>query len=269
MLKEINVILLFSLLIFLLFNILKKKEMFTGVNNGIDTFDKYFYINLEHRKDRNNQITNEFKKIKLNKNKIIRIDAVRNKLNGHIGCAKSHIKALKLAKKMKLKHVIIFEDDFIFTLSRNEIDAKLNMFLKYYKNNWDVIQLTTVHKKITDLDNKQLNNHFKKVNNATTSSAYIIQSHFYNKLLNDLSNSVEKMEKEMTEWEKKNKGEKKKTTNYALDQHWGKLQNNSKWYIFSPYIGKQGGEAGGSSIMGGIESFFNYIQPARFYSVQI
>ena len=225
---------------------------------GIDTFDKYFYINLEHRKDRNKQILNEFKKINLDKNKIIRIDAIRNKYNGHIGCAKSHVKSLKLAKKMNLKNVIIFEDDFIFTLSKEDIDKKINMFLTHFKNDWDVIQLTTHYKKLDNLNNKEIDKHVKKVIYATTSSAYIIQYHFYDKLIENLSSSINKMVNEMKEWSKNNKGRKKRTTKFSLDAQWIPLQKKSKWYIFSPYLGKQGGDAGNSSILGGIEDFTNF-----------
>ena len=69
----------------------------------------------------------------------------------------------------------------------------------------------------------------------------------------------------MIEFNKKNNGvlKKKKTTSHALDQHWGKLQKNSDWYIFDPYIGKQGGSSGGSSIMGGIEAFINNVNYYR------
>ena len=37
---------------------------------------------------------NEFKKMNFPENKIKRIDAVNEKYNGHIGCCKSHIKAM-------------------------------------------------------------------------------------------------------------------------------------------------------------------------------
>ena len=50
------------------------------------------------------------------------------------------------------------------------------------------------------------------------------------------------------------------------DRHWNKLQKNSEWYIFDPYLGKQGGDAGGSSIMGGIEAFKNNIS---FHKINI
>ena len=79
----------------------KNKENFYNHNiepKGFDSFDKYMYINLQDRKDRKEQITKELGRMNIPENKIIRIDAVKNKYNGHIGCCKSHIKTLKLAK---------------------------------------------------------------------------------------------------------------------------------------------------------------------------
>ena len=73
------------------------------------------------------------------------------------------------------------------------------------------------------------------------------------------------MEKEMKEFNEENNNEKKKkfTTSYALDQHWGKLQEKDKWYTFFPFLGKQ---EGSSSIMSQIENFINNV---RFYNIQV
>ena len=247
------ILILILLIIFIIIFMLKNKENFSNYN-GINSFDKYFYINLENRPDRKNQITNELKKMKIPENKIIRIDAVYNKYNGHIGCCKSHIKTIELAKKMKLNNVVVFEDDFYFTLPKKEIDKKINLFLKKYPD-FDLVQLTAGHINLKDINDSNI----KKVKSATTSSAYIIHKKFYNKLLSDLKSSKDKMEAEMIEFNKKNNNilKKKKETRYALDQHWSKLQKTSKWYIFDPYLGKQGGKAGKSSIMSNLESFTN------------
>jgi len=231
--------------------------------NGIKSFDKYFYINLEHRKDRKKQITNELYKMNIPEDKIVRIDAVRNKYNGHIGCCKSHIKTIEKAKEMELNDVVVFEDDFVFNKPQQEVDAKINHFLKKYPK-YDIIQLTTAFKSLKDIDDT----HVKKVNRASTSSAYIINKRFYNRLLLDLTESKNKMEKEMVNFNRKNNGvfKKKHQTGNALDQHWNKLQKKSNWYIFDPYLGKQGGKAGRSSIMGGIEAFMNNIS---FYQLSV
>ena len=87
--------------------------------------------------------------------------------------------------------------------------------------------------------------YIKKVNKASTSSAYIINRPFAETLQNDLKNSLKLMEKDMDEFVKKNNNviKKKFETPYALDQNWNKTSENSRWYLFKPYIGKQGGEA--------------------------
>ena len=67
----------------------------------------------------------------------------------------------------------------------------------------------------------------------------------------------------MKNFNNKNKGifKKKTTTPHALDQHWYKLQSSSRWYLFKPYLGKQGGGAGSSSIMSRkLEAFNNNIR---------
>ena len=66
------------------------------------------------------------------------------------------------------------------------------------------------------------------------------------------------MEKEMDEWSKTNIGKKKHSTSWALDQCWFDLQQKSRWYIFNPDLGTQGGDAAKSSINGGIESFIGF-----------
>lgn len=259
--KKVIIILLLVIIILILCLLLRNKEQFINLN-GINSFDKYMYINLENRKDRKKQIKNELAKMNIPESKIIRIDAVYNKYNGHIGCCSSHIKAINKAKQMKLPYVVIFEDDFVFTKSKAVVDKKINHFLKMYPN-FNVIQFTTVHKHLRDINDKNV----KKVDSASTSSAYILNSNFYDKLLNDLNESKRKMEEEMVElWKKNKKNEKIYETDYALDQHWNDLQKKSEWYIFDPYIGTQGGEAGASSIMKVIESFINF---KRFYSINV
>ena len=113
----------------LLLFIVNKKEPFQTITNlnGIHSFDGYFYINLEHRKDRKKQITNELNKMKIPINKIVRVNAIRNKRNGHIGCCKSHIKALNNALTNNYKYTMILEDDFIFTKSKAVVDKKMSI----------------------------------------------------------------------------------------------------------------------------------------------
>ena len=231
----------------------------------MNKIDKILYINLDHRKDRIKQINGEFNKMNFPKDKIQRISAVREKYNGHIGCCKSHIKAMDEIINKNYKYTIVFEDDFVFAADKKTLDKKINGFLNKYGDDWDIIQLASVYTNLKDTDT----DYIKKVNSASTSSAYIINRHFAETLKKDLKSSLALMEKDMEEFIRKNNNvpKKKFETPYALDQHWYKLQKKSKWYIFKPYIGKQGGEAGGSSIMNlSVEGFVSRPH-VRFHSL--
>lgn len=286
MIKIISFFIIITVLLFLNFSKNNLSENYTNSNsnqeNNVfnDYFDKIIYINLDHRKDRKEQILNEFNKMDIKEPKIHRIDAVHEKYNGHIGCAKSHIKALNYAKGNNYKNVVIFEDDFIFTKNKEDINSKLNKFLKEHGNNWDVVQLTSHYVTFRDgtkIPNKNDNNNhnYDKIDvslikKASTSSSYMINNKFFDKLLNNLNSSVEKMEEEMIEFNKKNNNIKikKKSTNYALDQHWHPLQQNSNWYLFYPFLGTQGGEAAKSSIMSNsLEGFTS--NNIRFFNMKL
>ena len=227
MIKIISFFIVFLGLIY--YNYCHFYEHFEDNNVFNDYFDKIIYINLDHRKDRKEQILNEFNKMDINEDKIYRLAAVHEKYNGHIGCAKSHIKVINYAKKNNFKNILVFEDDFVFTKNKNEVQERLNRFLKENKNKWDVVQLTSHYKTFRNNDEE---NHVRLVNKASTSSSYMINEAFYDKLLQSLNSSVENMEKEMIEYNKSNNNIKKKktTTGYALDQHWYPLQKGSNWF---------------------------------------
>jgi glycosyl transferase, family 25 len=219
----------------------------TETMNVLDKIDKILFINLKHRKDRLEQINNEFDKMNFPTNKIERIDAVNAKFNGHIGCCKSHIKTMKHIMKHNYKYTLVFEDDFVFKVDQDTFNKKVDRFLKDYKDDWDMIQLASGYVSTEDTDNDDV----KRVKHSSTSSAYIINRHFAPILLEDLETSLSLMEKDMEEFIRNNNNvmKKKFSTQYALDQRWYKLQKKSKWYLFKPYLGRQGGEAGKSSIL--------------------
>lgn len=244
-------------------------EQFSNSNytpTCISKIDKILFINLKFRKDRLKQITNEFNKMGFPQKKLERIDAVSEKYNGHIGCCKSHIKAMDIIIHQKLKYTMVFEDDFVFTVSKQVFDDKINQFLNQYGDDWDIIQLASFYVKTEDTNIDDI----KKVKRASTSSAYIINLKFAKTLRANLKESLKQMENEMREFNRKNNNvlKKKRETKYALDQNWYSLQRTSEWYLFKPYLGKQGGDAGNSSIMSQkIEGFTS--KPIRIYQLKI
>ena len=257
----IIIILIVTLIVFILFFNNKIEHLSSG--SFIDNIDKCIYINLKKRKDRKKQILQEFKKIDIPEDKIYRVNAVYEKYNGHIGCCKSHIKALEYAKTNNFNTVIIFEDDFVFTEQPEKINNKINTFFKDFENNWDVVMLTVCYNTLEDIQSKDF---IKKIISGTCASAYIINKNYYDTLLNVFKEAQQKMEEEMVEFNKKNNNvlQKKFETAYALDQYWHSLQKKDKWYTFFPFLGKQ--QPMGSTIMGNIEGF---ISNTRFFHITI
>ena len=112
--------------------------MENNLNNGLNNFDVVYYINLKHRKDRFEHINKELEKTNIDKSKINRIDGVYFKTFGILGCAKSHILALESFIKSGKNHCIIFEDDFEFTKSQDDINTLINTFFNS-NINFDVL----------------------------------------------------------------------------------------------------------------------------------
>ena len=87
--------------------------------NMTENISHIFYINLEKRIDRRIQIEDELTKMGF---KFERFNAIENTHNG-LGCCYSHLKIIKTAKERGYKNVLIFEDDFIFEVSKNILIA--------------------------------------------------------------------------------------------------------------------------------------------------
>jgi glycosyl transferase family 25 len=84
------------------------------------------YINLDIRPDRDDHVNRELKKIGVNEPH--RFPAIKLE-NGALGCSMSHLKIIEEAKKNKLDHVLIVEDDIAF-LNTELFKQQFNMFLK-------------------------------------------------------------------------------------------------------------------------------------------
>lgn len=193
-------------------------------DSNFNTIFQIYYINIEKRKDRNDFMIHEFLKLK-NKDynfNTKRVDAVVH-AKGAIGCGKSHIKCLELAKSNNLDYVIIMEDDIIIQ------EELINSYFNKIKtiNDWDVIILSG-HGKKRPIDDK--------ISNALeiqTTGMYIVNKHYYDTLIKNFQTSVSRMNKQLL---------KKKKINYhkyAIDKYWIKLQKKDNWYVFNKSLGYQ------------------------------
>jgi len=171
------------------------------------------YINLDTRKDRNEHVQNELKKIGINNYE--RFSAVKLE-NGAIGCSMSHLKCVELAKRKNYDFVLICEDDIEFLYPQ----LLLNQLNLFFDSNveWDVILIAGNNM----LPYKPINETCIKVFNCQTTTGYIVKQSYYDTLIDNFKSGIHNLLKEPTNNE------------YKIDKHWFKLQRNDNWYLIIP-----------------------------------
>jgi len=208
------------LIIYLIYNF-KNVDNFQNKLSFNDYVDVIYYINLDHRTDRNEQLLNELKKINFPEDKIVKISAIYNK-RGEVGCSHSHVKTIETFMKSNYNNCLVLEDDFEFTQNSDTIN---NLFNKLDGIDYDIIMLSsnTNEKQPTKYD------FLDKIINAQTTSGYMVNRNFAPKLLDNFKTGVQLLETNcITEAE-----------GCAIDQYWKLLQPMNNWYVTNPKLGKQ------------------------------
>jgi len=172
------------------------------------------YINLLNRTDRKEHVINELKKLGINDN-VERFNAIKLE-NGALGCSMSHLKCLELAKQKNYEYIFICEDDIKF-LNPILFLEQLDRFLSTSRS-WDVI-LVAGNNMIpyTPIDNTCI-----KVSNCQTTTGYIVKREYYNKLIDNFKEGIQKQIKEPS------------VPEYKIDKYWFKLQRDDNWFLIIP-----------------------------------
>lgn len=172
---------------------------------------KILYINLDERKDRKEHIEKLFP-CEANAERVI---AVKDE-KGYIGCVKSHIKCLQLAKIRRYNQVIILEDDFKYKDDRRFETMKI-------PEKYDMLLLSNL---ISMKDTKNYDESFDRVFKAQWTSGYCIHQKFYQKLIETFEESL------------KNLQENYCRENY-LDIYWNKIFSDNLILKHKKMIGTQ------------------------------
>jgi glycosyl transferase family 25 len=190
-------------------------------------FDQVFYINLAHRTDRKEQLLSELKKMEVDPSKIMRIEAHYDPLHGHRGCAISHHMALVMAIEKGYERPLILEDDFVFSVSKEELNNSLSDF-ESLLDNWDVLMLggnaesykATFHPNII------------QIISANLAHGYGIGKHYLPILRDCFSFAIDKMKDEVFHFEADD-------NKHTLDCVWKALQYQGRWFMPRRSIGYQ------------------------------
>ena len=184
--------------------------------NSLKDIKHIFYINLEHRIDRKLHVENELTKIGLTD--FTRFNAIKMP-NGALGCSMSHLKCIQLAKENEWPHVLIVEDDIEF-LEPNTFINQANKFLQTI-DKWDVLLLAGNN--ILPYKTIDNNDSCVKVSGCLTTTGYIVSSHYYDKLIQNIKMGITFFMR---------RPQQKKL--YAIDVFWKPLQEVDNWYLLTP-----------------------------------
>ena len=195
----------------------------------MEHIDTFYFINLDRRTDRLKQIVNEFTKIDIPFQKIIRIQAYEHKI-GIFGCGKSHIAAINHFIESGKNRCMIFEDDFEFTETKEKVNEVLkNIFTSAVEI--DCLMLAGNDNCVIALDSTQ-NTVAQRIFFATCPSCYVLTKKYAPGLLNNLSEGAAKQEKWINAF-----GEPENAFNN--DYYWIYEQMSRKYYFTIPKLGRQ------------------------------
>jgi len=190
--------------------------------------DKIIYINLDKRTDRREQIEQQLDEYGLSYE---RFPAIYHSF-GIVGCTQSHLAVLRLAKERGYKRVWILEDDFQFLQTREEMELTIQSMCT---KSFDVCMFAYNAIKSENMDwsdfeglrpsDKCLS--WLRIQEAETASSYVVQEHYYEKLIELYNHTIPLLEQTQQHW------------NYANDQSWKILQICDQWIAPIQRMGKQ------------------------------
>jgi GR25 family glycosyltransferase involved in LPS biosynthesis len=183
---------------------------------SIDDITNVFYINLESRQDRKAHIERQLKLVGFHK--FERFDAIKMPNgNGRIGCSMSHIKCLEIAKERNYSHILICEDDTLFTRPAL-FKTQLNKFLEK-RHSWDVVLFAGNN--IPPYE--RIDETCICVSKCQTTTCYLVNSCYFDKLIANMKEGVTKL-----------MNEPNRHIDYAIDKYWFKLQHMDNWFLITP-----------------------------------
>jgi GR25 family glycosyltransferase involved in LPS biosynthesis len=173
-----------------------------------------YYINLEERPDRKDQVEQELKNIGINNPE--RFNAIKCD-SGALGCSMSHLKCLEIAKSQNLEHLLIVEDDITF-LNPQLFITNFNKFLNNCKE-WDVVLLSGNNFQPYQI----IDDNYVKINNCHCTTGYFVKNNYFDKLIENYQTGINEFIKDTT-----------KHKLYAIDMYWKHLQVTDNWFLITP-----------------------------------
>jgi GR25 family glycosyltransferase involved in LPS biosynthesis len=192
-----------------------------------------YLISLENRVDRREAFIQNIQAHQFNEDEFNWLVAIRDANFGGLGCAKSHLLALsEFICKTDAPYCCILEDDFRFRISKHEVEHLVNLIDQDYS--WDVFMLGGTQTVGIPTMLRSSQHKIEKLFEANTSSGYICKRSYAQKLIVNMLDCIQGMEK-FRHLEPRSLV----YHSFALDQVWKGLQRIDNWYCSNPMAGYQ------------------------------
>ena len=187
--------------------------------NNIGTIRHALYINLDSRNDRHMHMEVQLAALKNGMPNLVteRFNAIKNVVNGAIGCSMSHMRCIQIAKERNWDHVFVCEDDILFTNVPLFL-TQLNKFIATVRE-WDVVLLAGNN--IPPF--RVINDGCIQVSNCQTTTGYIVKAHYYDTLIANYREGINLLMRNP-----------KQKLAYAIDRYWFELQRQHRWFLITP-----------------------------------
>jgi len=185
-------------------------------NNNNIPIKHALYINLESRADRRAHVEAQLASL-MPQLVAERFNAIKHATSGAIGCSMSHLRCIQLAKARGWDHVLICEDDVLFTNVPLFL-TQLTTFMATVPR-WDVVLLAGNN--IPPY--RVVNDACVQVGSCQTTTAYIVRAHYYDALIANYRAGINLLMRSPAQ-----------KFNYAIDRYWFELQRRDSWFLITP-----------------------------------
>lgn len=189
---------------------------FSDIKNAI-------YINLDTRTDRRVLFETQIEElymqypIDFSFYPVARFSAISHE-HGAIGCTKSHVECLRIAKNNGWDHILIFEDD-AHLIHPEILVHQVNSFLSRVRDEFDVVLFSGNNFPPFKIEAPDC----FRVANCQTTGCYLVCSRYYDTLIANLEKGLERLTNNP-----ENKSE------FSCDIYWKHLQRRDRWYLITP-----------------------------------
>ena len=134
-----------------------------------------------------------------------------------------------MAKEKGYKNILIFEDDFMFLVSKEKLEEQIDLLFNFNETTGNTCKFDVCMLSYNLIKSEEYSTYpfLKKVLEVQTTAGYIINESLYDILIDLYTWTLPFLKTTQQHWI------------YSLDQIWKLLQPISNWYCFDIRIGKQ------------------------------